>query len=154
RALGWQMIKSSRFEVSRVGDDYIFRGSGFGHGLGLCQEGAHVAARRGMGYRQILGHYFPGTRLKRAGPWRFHRSRLQTFATAVPVMTRISSLERGFVRREAAPEFSRGFQPTGWLANIATSSQRRLNSIVADSFLARTRGLRTLTLKAPLRGRE
>src|SRR5262249_11185519 len=27
RALGWQMIKSSRFEVSRVGDDFIFRGS-------------------------------------------------------------------------------------------------------------------------------
>src|SRR5215475_12924061 len=54
RVLGWQMIKSSRFEVSRVGDDFIFRGSGFGHGLGLCQEGAHVAARRGMGYRQIL----------------------------------------------------------------------------------------------------
>jgi SpoIID/LytB domain protein len=66
RVLGWQMIKSSRFEVSRVGDDFIFRGSGFGHGLGLCQEGAHVAARRGMGYRQILNHYFPGTRLTRS----------------------------------------------------------------------------------------
>src|SRR5262245_6738033 len=65
RALGWQMIKSSRFEVSRVGDDFIFRGSGFGHGLGLCQEGAHVAARRGMNFRQILNHYFPGTRLIR-----------------------------------------------------------------------------------------
>ena len=65
RALGWQMIKSSRFEVSRAGDDFIFRGSGFGHGLGFCQEGAHVAARRGMSHRQILNHYFPGTRLTR-----------------------------------------------------------------------------------------
>jgi len=65
RVLGWQMIKSSRFEVSRVGGDFIFRGSGFGHGLGLCQEGAHVAARRGMNYGQILNHYFPGTRLMR-----------------------------------------------------------------------------------------
>src|SRR5262249_6613893 len=46
-------------------EDFIFRGSGFGHGLGLCQEGAHVAARRGMGYRQILNHYFPGTRMTR-----------------------------------------------------------------------------------------
>src|SRR5262245_44036573 len=85
RALGWQMIKSSRFEVSRVGDDFIFRGSGFGHGLGLCQEGAHVAARRGMGYRQILNHYYPGTRLTRVEPGRFDRSCLQTLATAVPV---------------------------------------------------------------------
>ena len=63
RSLGWQMIKSSKFEVSRIGNDFIFRGSGFGHGLGLCQEGSHVAARRGMNYRQILDHYFPGTRL-------------------------------------------------------------------------------------------
>jgi stage II sporulation protein D len=63
RALGWQMIKSSRFEVTRAGGDFVFRGSGFGHGLGLCQEGAHVAARRGMNFRQILDHYYPGTRL-------------------------------------------------------------------------------------------
>jgi len=70
RSLGWQMIKSSRFEVSRAGNDFIFRGGGFGHGLGLCQEGAHVAARRGMSYRQILNHYFPGTRLTRAAPER------------------------------------------------------------------------------------
>jgi len=68
RSLGWQMIKSSRFEVSRAGDDFIFRGGGFGHGLGLCQEGAHVAARRGMNYRQILNHYFPGTRLTHTEP--------------------------------------------------------------------------------------
>jgi len=66
RVLGWQMIKSSRFEVSRAGDDFVFRGFGFGHGLGLCQEGAHVAARRGMSYRQILNYYFPGTRVARA----------------------------------------------------------------------------------------
>jgi hypothetical protein len=59
------MIKSSRFEVSRAGGDFVFRGGGFGHGLGLCQEGAHVAARRGMNYRQILNHYFPGARLSR-----------------------------------------------------------------------------------------
>jgi SpoIID/LytB domain protein len=61
RSLGWQMIKSSRFDVSRSGSDFVFRGSGFGHGLGLCQEGAHVMARRGMNYRQILEHYFPKT---------------------------------------------------------------------------------------------
>jgi SpoIID/LytB domain protein len=158
RVLGWQMIKSSRFEVSRVGGDFIFRGSGFGHGLGLCQEGAHVAARRGMGYRQILNHYFPGTRLTRVEPGRFDRSRLQTLPTAVPVMTQISSLKRDFLRRRAAPEFSRGFKPTGWLANIPTSRQRRLNSIVADATGDENhahRGLQpTAKINAPLRGGE
>jgi hypothetical protein len=71
RARGWQMIKSSRFDVSRAGDGFVFRGGGFGHGLGLCQEGARGAARRGMNYRQILSFYFPGTRLAREVAQRF-----------------------------------------------------------------------------------
>jgi stage II sporulation protein D len=61
RALGWHLLKSSRFEISRAGSDFVFRGSGFGHGLGLCQAGAHVMAARGASYRQILAKYFPGT---------------------------------------------------------------------------------------------
>ncbi len=61
RTLGWSVLKSSRFEVSRAGSAYVFRGSGFGHGLGLCQAGAHVSASRGAGYRRILAQYFPGT---------------------------------------------------------------------------------------------
>ena len=61
RALGWQFIKSSRFTVSRSGSEFVFRGGGFGHGLGLCQEGSHVMAQRGQSFHQILTHYFPGT---------------------------------------------------------------------------------------------
>ncbi|MBA3240657.1 MAG: SpoIID/LytB domain-containing protein, partial [Acidobacteria bacterium] len=61
RTLGWNVLKSSRFEVARVGNNFVFRGSGFGHGLGLCQSGAHVLARRGASYRQIVGQFFPGT---------------------------------------------------------------------------------------------
>ncbi|PYT06709.1 MAG: hypothetical protein DMF60_08795 [Acidobacteria bacterium] len=63
RALGWNVLKSSRFSVSRKGSSFIFRGSGFGHGLGLCQNGAHVMARRGSTCEEILNHYFPGVRL-------------------------------------------------------------------------------------------
>ena len=63
RKLGWNRLKSSRFEVTRSGSNFIFRGSGFGHGLGLCQEGAHVMAQRGANYEQILGKYFPGTKV-------------------------------------------------------------------------------------------
>ena len=61
RALGWNLLKSSRFEISRSGSNFVFHGSGFGHGLGLCQEGAHVMAARGASYRQILRKYFPTT---------------------------------------------------------------------------------------------
>ena len=63
RVLGWNLLKSSRFEVSRHGSNFMFRGSGFGHGLGLCQEGAHVMAQRGATYQRILEKYFPGTRV-------------------------------------------------------------------------------------------
>ncbi|HEU4711175.1 MAG TPA: SpoIID/LytB domain-containing protein [Pyrinomonadaceae bacterium] len=63
RALGWNVLKSSRFTISRSGSAFVFRGSGFGHGLGLCQEGAHVMAQRGFTYSQILAKYFPGTSL-------------------------------------------------------------------------------------------
>ena len=63
RALGWNYLKSSRFEITRAGSNFVFRGSGFGHGLGLCQEGAHVMAERGASYRQILAKYFPTTQI-------------------------------------------------------------------------------------------
>ncbi|HWS88350.1 MAG TPA: SpoIID/LytB domain-containing protein [Pyrinomonadaceae bacterium] len=63
RTLGWSVLKSSRFEVSRSGSAFVFRGKGFGHGLGLCQAGAHVSAARGASYRQILARYFPGAAL-------------------------------------------------------------------------------------------
>jgi stage II sporulation protein D len=63
RALGWNLLKSSRFEITNdhAASNFVFRGSGFGHGLGLCQEGAHVMAARGANYRQILAKYFPTT---------------------------------------------------------------------------------------------
>jgi SpoIID/LytB domain protein len=60
RTLGWGVLKSSRFEVTRAGSAFVFRGTGFGHGLGLCQAGAHVSAGRGASYRQILARYFQG----------------------------------------------------------------------------------------------
>lgn len=36
-------------------------GHGFGHGKGLSQHGARGAARKGLGYREIVEFYYPGT---------------------------------------------------------------------------------------------
>jgi stage II sporulation protein D len=71
RALGWNLIKSTRFEVRRVGTAFVFKGSGFGHGLGLCQEGAHVMAEQAVDFRRILSFYFPRTRIE---PWQIGRA--------------------------------------------------------------------------------
>jgi SpoIID/LytB domain protein len=65
RVLGWNVLKSSRFEVTRAGSNFVFQGRGFGHGLGLCQEGAHVMAARGQSFERILQKYFPGTSVKK-----------------------------------------------------------------------------------------
>ncbi len=67
RTLGWNLLKSSRFSVRRNGANFVFRGTGFGHGLGLCQNGAHVIARRGGSSEQILQKYFPGTLVSASG---------------------------------------------------------------------------------------
>jgi stage II sporulation protein D len=40
------------------------RGHGFGHGVGMCQEGALAMARQGYSSEDILFHYYPGTRLE------------------------------------------------------------------------------------------
>jgi len=42
----------------------IIWGAGFGHGAGLCQDGAVGMAREGFGYKDILEHYYPGTVIK------------------------------------------------------------------------------------------
>ena len=41
-------------------DDWIFRGGGWGHGVGMCQIGAIGRAEAGQDYRTILRHYFGG----------------------------------------------------------------------------------------------
>ena len=64
RSLGWNQLRSDRFQVKRTGDRILFEGSGYGHGVGLCQKGAAAAARTGKSYREILGTYFPGTTVR------------------------------------------------------------------------------------------
>ncbi len=44
------------------------RGAGWGHGIGMCQVGALGRARAGQSYREILGTYYPGTRITRLYP--------------------------------------------------------------------------------------
>jgi len=61
RTLGWNTLRSDRYEVSEAGARLTFRGAGEGHGVGLCQRGADQMGREGMGYHDILAFYFPGT---------------------------------------------------------------------------------------------
>ena len=59
RVGGWQLVKSTSFDVERTGSGYRFRGRGFGHGVGLCVIGAGVRAAQGATADAILRFYFP-----------------------------------------------------------------------------------------------
>ncbi|NLK21117.1 MAG: SpoIID/LytB domain-containing protein [Epulopiscium sp.] len=48
----------------RVDGDFVFRGKGQGHGVGMSQWGAKGMADNGYNYRQILSHYFTGTSVR------------------------------------------------------------------------------------------
>jgi SpoIID/LytB domain protein len=48
-------------EISR----FIFTGGGWGHGVGLCQIGAAVMASQGFKAKEILAHYFMGSKLQK-----------------------------------------------------------------------------------------
>ena len=39
---------------------YSFSAAGYGHGVGMSQEGAIVLANQGKSYEQIIQHYYPG----------------------------------------------------------------------------------------------
>lgn len=47
-----------------ISGDTTFYGRGYGHGVGLSQYGAINMAENGMGYREILAYYYPGTHIQ------------------------------------------------------------------------------------------
>jgi stage II sporulation protein D len=53
-------LKSTYFSCYEHEDHVVLEGYGYGHGVGLCQEGAIEMARRGYHFTQILKYYFPG----------------------------------------------------------------------------------------------
>jgi SpoIID/LytB domain protein len=59
--LGWQLVKSTAFQLRRAGERYEFEGRGYGHGVGMCVIGATRLASRGESAEALLARYFPGT---------------------------------------------------------------------------------------------
>lgn len=58
-------LYSSAFEVEREETDFVLRGKGWGHGVGMCQIGAAVMADKGYTYEQILAYYYTNAQLKK-----------------------------------------------------------------------------------------
>ena len=79
----------------------VITGGGFGHGVGMSQEGALGYAQHGYGYAAILAHYYTGTALG-----------------AVPANTTVRMLINGKVRKLSLETYVQGVvgaeMPASW----------------------------------------
>ena len=70
KALSTSHLFSSAFEVKKQGEgsvpeQFTLEGTGWGHGVGLCQIGAAVMGEKGFKYKEILLHYYQGAKVER-----------------------------------------------------------------------------------------
>jgi len=61
-------LRSSHFTVEQQNGVFTFTVQGYGHGVGLSQNGADYMARQGATFDEILLHYYPGTTLALSAP--------------------------------------------------------------------------------------
>jgi stage II sporulation protein D len=66
KVLGYETLPSTRFILGVKNGMITLTGSGYGHGVGLCQWGARGSAQEDMNYREILEKYYPGAEVRRA----------------------------------------------------------------------------------------
>jgi len=57
---GGKILPSALFGISKNGNDYTMSGSGFGHGIGMCQFGVIARAKAGQKFDEILKAYYNG----------------------------------------------------------------------------------------------
>ena len=59
------ILPSSFFTVKKEGKEWVLTGTGFGHGVGMCQMGVRARAQAGQSYQEILSHYYQGITLEK-----------------------------------------------------------------------------------------
>jgi stage II sporulation protein D len=98
--------------------DLVIAGGGYGHGVGMSQEGALGYAEHGFTYQQILAHYYTGTALGTA-----------------PANTQVRVLIGGKVRKLALETYVRG------VVSAEVSSTWPLAALEAQAVASRTYAL-------------
>lgn len=68
RILSPTHLYSSAFTCQKISKNnttqFVLKGAGWGHGVGLCQIGAAVMSFKGYTYQDILEHYFKGAKTR------------------------------------------------------------------------------------------
>ncbi len=66
RAVGYDRLKSTLVtEMTYADGNFVFKGLGWGNGVGLCQWGAYTFAKEGKPAKDIIKHYYPGADVKK-----------------------------------------------------------------------------------------
>ena len=60
-------LRSTMFTIEWTKDGIVFHVKGYGHGVGLSQNGANGMAKHGSDYREILLHYYTGVSIASYG---------------------------------------------------------------------------------------
>lgn len=58
KVTGWTSLPSPYYYIEEDGDSFTIYGGGFGHGVGMSQNGAQILAEEGYNYKFILRHYY------------------------------------------------------------------------------------------------
>ena len=53
------------YAIEKSGNEFVFYGRGWGHGVGMCQWGSRAMAEQGYTAEKILAHYYPGTAVRK-----------------------------------------------------------------------------------------
>lgn len=61
---GSKILPSAKFSLSKNGKVWVLDGSGFGHGIGMCQMGVRARAKAGQNYVEILNAYYSEAKLQ------------------------------------------------------------------------------------------
>ena len=51
-------------EIKKDGDVFVIEGGGYGHGIGMSQNGANEMAKTGMNYKDILQFFYSGAKVE------------------------------------------------------------------------------------------
>ena len=62
-AASGSLLPSAFFTVEKSGDTFVIRGGGYGHGIGMSQNGANEMAKKGKSCQEILQLFYPGTEI-------------------------------------------------------------------------------------------
>jgi stage II sporulation protein D len=60
---GWSLLPSPFYYIIPTETGFVIRGGGFGHGVGMSQNGANIMAQQGYSYEEIIQHYYHGAEI-------------------------------------------------------------------------------------------